>query len=228
MNNYYNNTELAVGVAAAAYAINLLEEDNALHKIKIERSRKDTTSRDRVSDSVTRRYSSNEIVSAVSSGETSSKNSMEKDYKKQGSSLVSSRPGSSSSARPVTTEAGDRSRMGNYAQFDVEEAKADAWEKTEMEKVNKRHENMKAAILAWENQRKLRAKVKMDRRKKELEQKIKITQKLYLTKIAVIDHIAGGARAEADEKRRKEELKIKEKARKIRASGKVPVTCFCF
>ncbi|KAL4348646.1 hypothetical protein GQ457_17G017340 [Hibiscus cannabinus] len=228
MNNNYNSTELAVGVAAAAYAINSLEEDNTLHKIKIERSRKDTTSRDRVSDSVTRRYSSNEIVSAVSSGETSSKNSMEKDYRKQGSSLVSSKPGGSSSARPVTTEAGDRSRMGNYAQLDVEEAKADAWEKAEMEKVNKRYENMKAAILAWENQRKLRAKVKMDRRKKELEQKIKITQKLYQTKIAVIDHIAGGARAEADENRRKEELKIKEKARKIRASGKVPVTCFCF
>ncbi|GMJ05786.1 hypothetical protein like AT5G61280 [Hibiscus trionum] len=219
MNNYYN-TEFAVGVAAAAYAINSLEDDDVQHKIKIERSREGTTSRVRDSDSVTRRYSSNKIKTA---GETPSKNSMEKDYRKQESSLESRKPSGSSSARPVTTEAGDRSRTGNYAQ-----EKADAWEKAEMEKLNKRCEDMKASILAWENQRKLRAKVKMDRKKKELEQKIKITQKLYQAKIAIIDHIAGGARAEADEKRRKDELKIKQKARKIRGSGKVPVSCFCF
>ena len=63
---------------------------------------------------------------------------------------------------------------------------------------------------------------------KELEQRIQRTQQLYRVKIARIDHIAGGARAQLDEKRRNEELKIKEKAKKIRASGKVPVTCFCF
>ena len=63
---------------------------------------------------------------------------------------------------------------------------------------------------------------------KELEQRIKRTQQLYQAKIERIDHIAGGARAQVDEKRRNEELKIKEKAKKIRASGKVPVTCFCF
>ena len=60
MNKEYD-TEFAIGVAAAAYAINSLEEDEAQHRIKIERSRQDTTTRARNSDRVTRRYSSKEI-----------------------------------------------------------------------------------------------------------------------------------------------------------------------
>ncbi|KAB2000026.1 hypothetical protein ES319_D12G203500v1 [Gossypium barbadense] len=200
MNDDYN-TELAVGVAAAAYIINSLVEDEARHRIKIRRSAQDTISGVRSSDRVTMRYSSKEIETA---GETSSRKLMEKDNRSQESSLPRSKKGGSSSGRPI------------------------AWEKAEMEKLNKRCENMKASILAWENEKKLRAKVKMDKRKKELERRIKINQQLYQTKISRIDHIGGGAKAEVDEKRRHEELKIKEKARKIRASGKVPVSCFCF
>ncbi|XWS51192.1 hypothetical protein CRYUN_Cryun12cG0155900 [Craigia yunnanensis] len=224
MNKEYG-TEFAIGVAAAAYAINSLEEDEAQHRIKIERSRQDTTIRAQNSDRVTRRYSSKEIKTE---GETSSRKSMEQDYRRQESTLPTSKPGRSSSARPMTMEAGDQRWKGNHSQLNVEESKADAGEKAEMEKVNKRYENMRASILAWENEKKLRAKIKMDRRKKELEQRIKKTQQLYQAKIARIDHIAGGARAQVDEKRRSEELKTKEKARKIRASGEVPVTCFCF
>ncbi|XVF11850.1 hypothetical protein REPUB_Repub08aG0062700 [Reevesia pubescens] len=224
MNKEYD-TEFAVGVAAAAYAIRSLEEDEERHGIKIERSRQDTKTRVRNSDRVTRRYSSKEIETA---GETSSRKSMEQDYMRQESTLPTTKTGRSSSARPMTVEAEDQRQKRNYSQHNVVETKADAWEKAEMDKVNKRCENMKASILAWENQKKVRAKVKMDRRKKELEHRIKRIQQLYQAKIARIDHIGGGARAQIDEKRRNEELKIKEKARKIRASGKVPVTCFCF
>ncbi|XWS47965.1 hypothetical protein CRYUN_Cryun13aG0031200 [Craigia yunnanensis] len=240
MNKEYD-TEYAIGVAAAAHAINSLEEDNeAEQRIKIERSRQDTTARLRNSDRVTSRYSSMEVKTAennneflflfvlFSSCETSSRKSMEQDYSRQESTLPTSKPVRPSSARPMTMEVGDRRQKGNYSQLNVVETKADAWEKAEMEKVNKRYDNMKASILTWENEKKLRAKVKLDRRKKELEQRIKRTQQLYEAKIARIDHIAGGARAQVDENRRNEELKIKEKARKIRASGKVPVTCFCF
>ncbi|MBA0744093.1 hypothetical protein Gogos_006730 [Gossypium gossypioides] len=224
MNDDYN-TELAVGVAAAAYTINSLVEDEARHRIKIRRSAQDTITGVRSSGRVTMRYSSKEIETA---GETSSRKLMEKDNRSQESSLPRSKKGGSSSSRPVIMEAGDRSRKGNSSQLNVGETKADAWEKAEMEKLNKRCENKKASILAWEDEKKLRAKVKMDRRKKELERRIKINQQLYQTKISRIDHIGGGAKAEVDEKRRHEELKIKEKARKIRASGKVPVSCFCF
>ncbi|OMO51236.1 hypothetical protein CCACVL1_29917 [Corchorus capsularis] len=223
MNEEYDR-EFAIGVAAAAYAINSLEEEEARHRIKIERARHDSN-RVRNSDRVTRRYSSKEVKVA----ETSSRKSMEKDYRSKESSLPSSKPVHSSSARHTTVEAGDQRWKGNYSQLNVGEiTKADAWERAQMEKLNKRYENMKASILSWENEKKLRAKIKMEKRKKELEHRIKRNQQLYQTKLARIDHIAGGARAQVDEKRRNEEMMIKEKARKMRASGKVPVTCFCF
>lgn len=60
MNEEYD-TEFAVAVAAAAYAINSLEEDEARRRIKTERLRNDTTTRVRNSDRVTRRYSSKEV-----------------------------------------------------------------------------------------------------------------------------------------------------------------------
>lgn len=50
----------------------------------------------------------------------------------------------------------------------------------------------------------------------------------YRTKVAMIDQIAGGARTKAEENRRHEEDQVKEKAYKIRTTGKYPASCFCF
>ncbi|KAL2243011.1 UNVERIFIED_CONTAM: hypothetical protein Sindi_0419100, partial [Sesamum indicum] len=50
----------------------------------------------------------------------------------------------------------------------------------------------------------------------------------YYSKIARIDDIAGGARAQVDEKRRQEESVVKQKASRMRLTGRVPVDCFCF
>ncbi|XVE54737.1 hypothetical protein DITRI_Ditri03aG0105800 [Diplodiscus trichospermus] len=135
--NKENDTEFAIGVAAAAYAVNSLEEDEARHRIKIGRSRQGTTTRARNSDRFTRRYSGKEIRTA---GETSSRKSMEQHHRRQDSSLPTSKPGRSSSAtttRVMTMEAGDRRWKGNYSQQNVMETKADAWEKAQMAKVNK-------------------------------------------------------------------------------------------
>lgn len=63
MNKEYD-AEFFVGVAAAAYAINSLEEDEAQHRIKIKRSIQDTTIREWNSDSVTRRHSIKDIKTA--------------------------------------------------------------------------------------------------------------------------------------------------------------------
>ncbi|GMI76792.1 hypothetical protein HRI_001348500 [Hibiscus trionum] len=200
-------TEFSVGVAAAAYVVNSAEKDEARHRIPIGRSRQDTISRVRNSDrSVTRRYSSNEVRTA---GETSIRKPME-----------SSKGGGSS--------AGDQRLNGSYSQRNALETKADVWEKAELDKLNKRYESMKASILAWEKEKKLRAKIKMERRKKEMEKKMRRGREFYESKVSRIDEIAGGARAQVDEKRRNEEVKIKEKAKQIRASGVVPVSCFCF
>ncbi|KAA3458365.1 remorin-like [Gossypium australe] len=201
--------ELAVGVAAAAYVVNAIEKDEAKYRIKIEGKKQDTISRVGNSDRVSRRYSSKEVTTNTA-GETSSRKSRE-----------SSKGGGSS--------AGEQRWKGNYSQTNnALETKADAWQNAELHKLNKRYENMKASIQEWEKEKKVRAKVKMERRKKELEKNIKRSHQVYQLKISRIDDIAGGARAQVDEKRRNEELKIKEKAKQIRATGVVPFTCLCF
>ncbi|XP_017648182.2 uncharacterized protein LOC108488411 isoform X1 [Gossypium arboreum] len=188
--------ELAVGVAAAAYVVNAIEKDEAKYRIKIEGKKQDTISRVGNSDRVSRRYSSKEVITNTA-GETSSRKSRE-----------SSKGGGSS--------AGDQRWKGNYSQTNnALETKADAWQNAELHKLNKRYENMKASIHEWEKENKVRAKVKMERRKKELEKKIKRSHQVYQLKISRIDDIAGGARAQVDDKRRNEELKIREKAKQL-------------
>ena len=61
-----------------------------------------------------------------------------------------------------------------------------------------------------------------------LDQKRGLNMQHYQNKIARIEKIAGGARAQLEEKTKKEELAVKDKARKIRSRGKVPVRYFCF
>ncbi|KAK6123116.1 hypothetical protein DH2020_043112 [Rehmannia glutinosa] len=108
------------------------------------------------------------------------------------------------------------------------DAKADAWEKAQIAKIRKRYEKMHSQIQAWENEKKMREKHQMERKKDELEQRKSRNLKHYYSKIARIDHIAGGARAQVDEKRKHEESIVKLKARKMRSTGKTPVNCFCF
>lgn len=49
----------------------------------------------------------------------------------------------------------------------------------------------------------------------------------YRKELARIDSISGGVRSKAIENRRNEEFKVKEKANRIRLTGKVPGTCLC-
>lgn len=50
----------------------------------------------------------------------------------------------------------------------------------------------------------------------------------FQSEMQYINGIAGGARAQADERRRNEEFKVKEKANIIRTTGKIPGACPCF
>jgi hypothetical protein len=49
----------------------------------------------------------------------------------------------------------------------------------------------------------------------------------YQNKIARIDLISGGARGQLEEKRRNEELEVKEKAKHMRSKGRSPSRSFC-
>ncbi|KAK9278732.1 hypothetical protein L1049_028308 [Liquidambar formosana] len=123
-------------------------------------------------------------------------------------------------------ETGDQ-KQKNLARCGNGETKADG-EKAEMEKIRKRYEKMKSAIFAWENEKKTKAKLRMERKKSELEHRRVRNLQHYQMKIAGIDQTAGGARAQVEEKRRIEESKVKDKAKKIRSTGKVHNACLCF
>ncbi|KAI4326603.1 hypothetical protein MLD38_031898 [Melastoma candidum] len=118
-------------------------------------------------------------------------------------------------------------RRSSYAVGDVKgqsrrvaetEAKADAWEKAQMEKIRQRHEDMKSAILAWETQKKKEAKLLFDKQK--------INERIYQDKITKIEGIAHNASKQAEEKRRDKQSRVKEKAKRIR-SRKGRLMCFC-
>ncbi|KAI8528862.1 hypothetical protein RHMOL_Rhmol12G0180300 [Rhododendron molle] len=111
------------------------------------------------------------------------------------------------------------------------DAKTDAWEKSAIAKLVKWHEKVNSSIIAWEKEKKMKAKVDMERKKRELEQRKAINLQHYQNETARIEHIARGARAQLEDKRRKEESEVmRETAKKrIRSKGKVPFgRCFCF
>ncbi|KAL0408730.1 UNVERIFIED_CONTAM: hypothetical protein Sradi_1807400 [Sesamum radiatum] len=129
---------------------------------------------------------------------------------------------------------------------------ADAWEKEKMASIQERYERLRAIIDDWEINKKKKANRKMERIEVVLiSANVKtrnqdysyLTMKTFQAKpenkrveavqrhheeIKRIEEIAGGARAQAEKNRRKEELKVKEKANKIRSTGKLPATCLCF
>ncbi|KAK3222900.1 hypothetical protein Dsin_009925 [Dipteronia sinensis] len=126
-------------------------------------------------------------------------------------------------APPTETRGQSSTRPG------VNEKPADVWEKAELEKIKERHEKLNATILSWESKKKKKARSKLDKieLQSESEQKrIKALQK-FRSDIEIIDQIAGGARAQAEERRKNKELKAKAKADTIRTTGKVPRTCCC-
>ncbi|KAK6920940.1 Remorin, C-terminal [Dillenia turbinata] len=134
--------------------------------------------------------------------------------------------GRSSSLRPTPLEIPED--RGKPSRQRGVQSKADAWEKAEMVKIKKWYDGTNTSILAWENEKKRKAKLQMEKRKAELEQKLASNMLHYQGKILRINQIAAEARAQADEKRRHEVSLVKENAKKIRSTGKVPFRFLCF
>lgn len=129
---------------------------------------------------------------------------------------------------PITPAANDKMQKRISRGSRNAENKADAWEKAQIAKIRKRHDELLSALLGWENEKKMMVKQQMERRKSQVELAVKRNLQHYKNKLARIDHIAKGARTQAQEKRRYEESTVIEKSNKIRSTGTEPVTCFCF
>ncbi|GMN54236.1 hypothetical protein TIFTF001_023374 [Ficus carica] len=230
-------SEFAAAVAAAAYAVQSLEQAELQYQRKKQeavqnsrskaKSRKDEIMAEAPSSSrATRLFSNKEAEIA---GEVSRKRSVGRQEDKVSErALPAKQPSRSSSIRRATSEDRYQMQKGTSPGHNGVESKADDWEKTRMKKVQSRYEKMKFEILEWENEKKMQAKIKMEKRKSLLEQRRGQNMQHYQNKVVRIERIAGKARAQLEEKRRNEELAAKAKAKKIRSRGNVPVKCFCF
>lgn len=218
----FQDGEFATAVAAAAFVIHSLEEAEADHRRKLRgdfgksKEKIKTTKQDSSAGSVrvTRHFSSREVTVA---GETSARKPAEEDRRRQENAFPTRKPSRSSSVRPMNRQP--------FSQ--VVETKADSWEKDQLRKINRRYEKMKSKILDWEKAKKMRAKLHGEKKKSELELRRARNMQHYQNKIARIDLISGGARGQLEEKRRNEELEVREKAKHMRSKGRSPSRCFC-
>ncbi|XP_055809957.1 remorin-like isoform X3 [Solanum dulcamara] len=107
-------------------------------------------------------------------------------------------------------------------------SKADIWEKEEMEKIRERYKKLIKEIAEWETKKKKKAKRDLERVEAELDRRRAKARRHFNNEVGRIESIAGGAKEQADQHRKNEELKVIEKANKIRRTGKMPSTCSCF
>lgn len=117
---------------------------------------------------------------------------------------------------------------------------ADIWEKEEMEKIRERYKKLIKEIVEWETKKKKKAKRDLERVEAELlsNEKMKLQAELgrrrakamrhFNNEVERIESIAGGAKEQADQHQKNKELRVIEKANKIRSTGKMPSTCSCF
>ncbi|XP_059648797.1 remorin 1.4-like [Cornus florida] len=119
-------------------------------------------------------------------------------------------------------------RRQNSTRPGIGESKADAWEKAQLDTIKERFDKLDTKIVIWENKKKTKAKQKLDKTERKLELRRAKAMKHYRSEMERVDQIAGGARTQAEKNQRDEELKVREKANKIRSIGKVPATCFYF
>ncbi|KAL3336527.1 hypothetical protein AABB24_029261, partial [Solanum stoloniferum] len=111
-------------------------------------------------------------------------------------------------------------------------SQADIWEKEEMEKIRIRYKKLINEIVDWETKKKKKAKRDLEKVEAELlsNEKMKLQAELdrrrakarkhFNDEVGRIESIAGGAKEQADQHRKNEELKVIEKANKIRVTGK--------
>ncbi|KAK9669194.1 hypothetical protein RND81_13G115100 [Saponaria officinalis] len=208
-------SEYAASIAAAAYAIYSLEETRAEFERRMVESFREDPSSKRTS------FRDQETPLEIPDFRGLSRRSSSR----VGNNDVGGGPISRSSTKPIEIISGPRPSvsvtiMGNN--------QADVWERARLAKINKWYEKMNGKIIEWENDKKKSAHLDMEKRKAEIERLKRINLSHYQNKINRIEDITKGAKKQLEEKKKSEEIYAKQKARKIRTTGRVPVKCFCF
>ncbi|MED6194351.1 hypothetical protein PIB30_027739 [Stylosanthes scabra] len=209
-----NDDKHVTAVAAAAFSIHSTEQAAAAKMI----SRPQSIRNKNHSPSEPTTYGRETSVKKSSFGE---------DGRRKESSVHGRGSRDTSSKRHVPQTQGHQKQIGIPMQH---KANAEAWEKAKLEKIQKRYEKIKSQILSWEREKKIHAKMHMERKKSELEKRRAVATQHYNVKIASIDKITQSAITQLEDQRRRELSKTTEKANKIRKTGRVnpAINCFCF
>ncbi|KAL8130383.1 hypothetical protein V2J09_019538 [Rumex salicifolius] len=206
--------EFATSVAAAAFAVHSLEETKTNYQKKMMASFR-AKERSETSKPVSRRGSL-KIDDIHDNNSMTRRRSSENEVRVLGREIMVR----TNSIRSAEDRTGEEQRRVL--------TKAETWERDELNKIDKRYRIMISDITKWENERKIKAKLVMEKRKAEVERLRKLTSLHYQRKTKWIDSVASGAKTHLQEKKRSEESNVKAKARKIRSTGKLPIKCFCF
>nr|XP_018681868.1 PREDICTED: uncharacterized protein LOC103984131 isoform X4 [Musa acuminata subsp. malaccensis] len=215
--NNASDAAFATAVAAAAYAITSLEEEDPLNQkrppAKIKSKRED--SMNKPTDNILSRWLTG--YDEKQSGSIRSENGQNQ-KRRQASSTI----------KPTASLSGKGNGVEKTTGYDTVETKANAWEREKMDEIKKRYERMMNEIREWENQKKVKAKHRLDRKERYVERRKEKALQEYRYKIERIDRVSVDARNLAEEKRKNDETKTQEKARMMRSKGNGPHTCLCF
>ncbi|MED6221116.1 hypothetical protein PIB30_051255 [Stylosanthes scabra] len=214
--------EHATSVAAAAFAIHSLEEEESRNSQKIREGPK---------SSRTQTMRRKEIISKHPSyGKTSIKSSFGQDSRtKETAFPVRHSSGiSSPKSLPPALAAGYQKQKGIPLQQKNVSTRPQTWQKTKIEKIQLRYEKIKSKILSWKCVKRIQTKFQIERKKRALKRKRAMQMVNYRNKMERIDMLSQGSRVKLEDQRRNEEWEAIENSNRIRKTGKVPVKCSCF
>ncbi|XP_010552558.1 PREDICTED: uncharacterized protein At3g61260 isoform X2 [Tarenaya hassleriana] len=103
---------------------------------------------------------------------------------------------------------------------------ADHWNETEMVKLEEKYKKLSDKILSWEEKRKKKTRRKLEGTEGHVEKRKMNALYKFREEVGHIEKIAADARGHAKETRKNEELKVREKANMMRATGRLPPSCF--
>ncbi|CAN1296607.1 SWR1-complex protein 4 [Linum perenne] len=224
--------EYSAAVAAAAFAISSREEAEADYgrKIKVERQRLMGRAKSIKEGPITRlgSFRSLSIKEERDPGESSNRTQGNQDQRvqQQESGFPAKRPSLSSST--MKPEQGKQYQRTHSMRREADVSGPDSWEKAQLRKINTRYEKMKSKVVAWEEAKKMKAKLHMERKRNELEMRTTRNMQHYQSKLVRIDMIASGVKEQLDEKRRKEEAQVKERVRHGGPNGRGSSMNSCF
>lgn len=226
----FKGEDYQAAVAAAAFAVQSHEESTTMDQKKIPDHtivgpapsfRKKPTSSDKKTTTTNKPGDAGGTIPTISDNKPTTSIQLEEAVppKKDNAGRTTTSP---APPPPPTVQTRQSSRKPGPGETD-----ADTWEKAERARIKERYQKLIMDIENWEQKKKKKAKNKLDRTQAELDKRRARAMQSYNSDVTRIEDIAKGASKKADKNRVDEEDKVKNKANKIRSTGKLPLIYIC-